>query len=52
MNDRTSQLDAWFAIIASILVLFTAMLDTRVSAVLAIVMLVGFAGVRYMQSRV
>ena len=35
--------DATLAMIAALLVLFTAMLDARISAILAIVVLVAFA---------
>jgi hypothetical protein len=41
----------WFDIIAAIFVLFTALLDARVSAMVAVVLLLAFAGCRFMQSR-
>jgi hypothetical protein len=51
MNERKPQADVWFDVIAAIFVLFTAMLDARVSAVLAVVLLLTFAGYRFVQSR-
>jgi hypothetical protein len=51
LSNRTHQIDGWFAVIAAIFVLFTAMLDARVSAVLGVVLLLAFAGYRFMQSR-
>ncbi len=48
MNDKT---EATLAIIAALLVLFTTMLDPRVSAGLAVVLLVGFAVVKLVNSR-
>jgi hypothetical protein len=54
MNDRSrhsSSVDEWFAIVAALLVLFTAMLDSRVSAILAVVILLGFALYKFTQRR-
>ncbi|MCX7707509.1 MAG: hypothetical protein N2204_05840 [Anaerolineae bacterium] len=48
MTDRT---EATFAIIAAILLLFTTMLDARISAGLAILLLVAFAVVKLASSR-
>ncbi|MCC6616869.1 MAG: hypothetical protein IT320_25575 [Anaerolineae bacterium] len=47
LRDREST----FAIIAAILVLFTSMLDARVSAILAVVLLVAFAVITYLDRR-
>jgi|GEM_PF-1065351 flagellar biogenesis protein FliO len=48
MTDKT---DATLAIIAALLVLFTTMLDPRLSAGLAVVLLVAFAVVKLVNSR-
>lgn len=43
--------EATLAMIAALLVLFTAMLDARISAILAIVVLVAFALLTYFDRR-
>ena len=51
MYEKNPQAEVWLDIIAALLVLFTAMLDARVSALLAVILLLAFASHRYMQSR-
>jgi len=48
MTDKT---EATLAIIAALLVLFTTMLDPRLSAGLAVVLLIAFAVVKLVRSR-
>lgn len=47
LRDREST----YAIIAALFVLFTAMLDARISALLAVVLLVAFAVLNYLDRR-
>jgi hypothetical protein len=51
MNEKYPKADVWLDLVAAMLVLFTAMLDARVSALLAVILLLAFASHRYMQSR-
>lgn len=48
MTDKT---EATFAVIGALLVLFTTMLDPRISAGLAVLMMVAFAVVKLVNSR-
>lgn len=51
MDKRNDQSEAGFAAVAAVFVLFTAMMDARVSAALSVVLLLGFAGYRLVRSR-
>ncbi|MFN8451386.1 MAG: hypothetical protein U0521_23085 [Anaerolineae bacterium] len=51
MDKRSDQTEAWFAVAAALFVLFSAMLDARVSAVASVVLLLGIGGYRIIHSR-